>query len=398
MWTFSPFGNGNFSTYSQGAIANGATGYDNTHGDYIASGQAFFVQENISGSVVFHENHKVSGTIPNTQYFGSDNGQSIRLDLNAANNIRLDEIVVRFNGEGSKHYDANWDAESFSNANQTLTSIKDGISMAIATRPINLTMDTVPLRVRSNATGSFILDTTAITGFDSSAFVQLNDNFLHAQQDIITIPSYSFNITSDTLSSNGGRFQLLINRPTSTLPVTFTNINGRLINDKAFIDWTVASEANTISYQVEKSIDGIHYATIVTIKATGLKAYHAVDSTPSAAINYYRIKTIDGGGSTYSRTIQLDNSAAINRYVKIFPTVISSKVLMVQFGNMPAGNYQVVMKDMLGRTIYGKEIQNTGAINTQSMLLNKINPAVGVYEVQVLKDGKRFAQDRVVVE
>ena len=35
MWTFSPYGGGgNYTTFSNGVIANGATGYDNTHGDY----------------------------------------------------------------------------------------------------------------------------------------------------------------------------------------------------------------------------------------------------------------------------------------------------------------------------------------------------------------------------
>jgi hypothetical protein len=36
----------------------------------LTSGQAFFVEANTNGNVVFNESNKVDNQIPNTQYFG----------------------------------------------------------------------------------------------------------------------------------------------------------------------------------------------------------------------------------------------------------------------------------------------------------------------------------------
>lgn len=121
MWTYSPWGNGNYSTYSNGIFTNAASGYDDNNGERLASGQAFFVESSgKSASVLFQENHKVDSAIPNFAYFGAGNSALIRVGLRNLSDSLLDEAVVRFNALGSRTISTDWDAASLSKARQTL--------------------------------------------------------------------------------------------------------------------------------------------------------------------------------------------------------------------------------------------------------------------------------------
>jgi hypothetical protein len=157
MWTYSPFGNGNYTTLLQGIVVNAAAGYDNTSGAIIANGQAFFVEANTNGNVTFHESHKSTSLIPNTKYFDSTSDSLIRIGLKTPNHILLDETVIRFNKNGKKQYTPTIDAESFNSAAQTLAILKGNNRMAIATYPNNGAADTIHLSVSSSVNGSFQL-------------------------------------------------------------------------------------------------------------------------------------------------------------------------------------------------------------------------------------------------
>ena len=388
MWTYSPFGNNNYTTYSNGVIANGATGFDNTSGNYIASGQAFFVQATQAGSagtVTFHESHKTSGAIPNTQYFGNTVNPLLRIGLKSTtDNSLLDEVVVRYNRNGSNSYIPDWDASSLSNATQTLVSLKGSKRLAIATHPEVVDIDATQLGINSSTIGKYRLSFSDYQDLDISQSITLVDKYLNTTQDIRTNQVYDFNVTSDAATMGNNRFVVLVGAATA-LPVNFTAISATKAGEKVNVKWAIANEVNIASYEVERSTNGIVFETITTKKAVGTNSYTVEDASfpASAATLYYRIKAIGANGTTkYSSIASLSTHNASLIAINVYPNPVKSK-LNITLGTVN-GNYDVRITNATGRMVYAK----AGATVTNGNLsLDASNLSSGVYVLD-LTDNK----------
>ena len=397
MWTYSPSGNGNYTTYSNGLIANGATGFDNTSGNYLASGQAFFVQANAAGSVTFQESHKAAATIPNTKYFGNNANQLIRIGLKSTtDNSLLDEILVSYSSNGSKSYMPSLDASSLSSATQSLASLKDTKRLAIATHPLVATVDTTQLGIKSSTAGSYRLSFSDYQNLDNSQSITLVDKFLGTTQDIRTNQVYDFKVTSDTASVGNNRFMVLVGAA-SALPVNFTAISATKAGEKVNVQWRIANEANIASYEVERSTNSTLFATITTKKAAATNAYSIEDANLPSNITtlYYRIKAIGTEGTTkYSSIAKLTTHNSQLTTIAIYPNPVQRK-LNITLSTAATGNYDVRIASVTGKEVYSK----TGTAVTDGKLsLDASNLASGVYVLELTDKQGNKHQEKFVKE
>jgi len=390
MWTYSPFGNSNYTTYSAGIIANGASGYDNVYGDYLAVGQAFFVEANSGGTVIFQEPHKVNGKIPNNKYFGTTVNKLIRIGLKSTADKLLDEVVLRFNANAVKGYDSSVDAASLSSASQTLSIIKDSVALAIATLPDNNLMDTAHLGITSTTSGGYKLFFSDYIQIDSSVSILLRDKFLNLTQDIRLNQTYNFNITADTLSKGNNRFELISKKISAILPVKFINFTAEQDKNGVTLSWKIANEQNIATYTIESSSDGVYFKQITQTKATGANSYSVLVDNPTQSTNYYRIKATDNNGTiSYSQIAVL-----ITHYsslITLYPNPLVGTSFNLNLGNAAAGKYKVNIFDKIGKLVY------VGILN-HSADSNKIDMgkqlASGSYTVSVLgENGKTYAAE-----
>ncbi len=396
MWTYSPFGNNNYTTYSNGIIANGASSYDNTSGNYIASGQAFFVQANAPGSVTFHESHKTNGALPGTQYFGTDVNRIIRIGLkdNSETSL-LDEIVVRYNSNGSDVYTQGWDASSLSSGSQILASLKGTKRLAIATHGEVLTTDTTKLYIKSSAVGSFKLSFSDFKDLDNTQSITLIDKFLNTTQDMRANQVYAFNVTSDTTSMGYNRFAVVVGAA-STLPVNFTSISATKEGEKVNVRWSIANEVNIASYEVERSTNGTSFSTVTNKKAVGTTSYAIEDaSIPAIATTlYYRIKAIGTDGTTrYSAIAKLITHNSSLSTIAVYPNPVKSK-LNISLG-AASGNYDVRITSVAGKEVIGK---SAVTVTDGKLSLDASSLAAGVYVVELTdKEGNKY-QEKFIKE
>ena len=396
LWTYSPFGNNNYTTYSNGVIANAATGYDNTSGDYIASGQAFFVKANTAGSVTFHEAHKASGSIPNNQYFGNAVDPLIRVGLRSTtDNSLLDEIVVRYNSNGSSSYLPNWDANSLSNGSQTLVSFKGTERLAIATHAEVNIVDTTNLAVKSSTVGTYRLSFSDYQDLDNTQTITLVDKFLNTKQDVRANQVYDFNVTSDSASEGSNRFKVLIGDP-SALPVNFTAITATRVGDVVNVKWRIANEALIASYNVERSTNDTSFNTINTKKAAGANSYTAEDTSIPSNTNtlYYRIKAIGSDGATkYSSVANLTTYDLRLTALTIYPNPVKNKIYVI------LKNEANAIYDMKIITITGKEVyaRMGTAVTSGKFILDASSFASGIYMLE-LSDHKGNMQHQKFVK
>jgi len=392
MWTLSPYGNGNYTTYSSGVIANGATNYDNTNGDYIASGQAFIVESKRTGSgiVTFEESHKTSGTLPNNQYFGTANQQLIRVKLATYQDSLLDETVIRFNRFGSDTYNTDWDAISFGGGTSTLALLKGTSRLAIATFADIITIDdSIRLSVKSSTTGSYKLSFTDIAGLDSNKTYWLKDYFLNTLQDIRISSTYNFNITADTASKVDNRFVLIRKPSGTTLPLKFIAVTAKATSRReAVVSWKVAAEKGIKEYIVERSIYGNSYASVATVNANSSFNYEITDSKLPEGITsvYYRIKAMNIDG-----TLEYSNVAKLRTYnldlitYSIYPNPAKDwfKVTLPT-KNINEGVYTINILSVEGKQLLKRA--NIKISNGNELLVTNVDLLDGIYLIKVSND------------
>ncbi|MCX6210635.1 MAG: PKD domain-containing protein [Bacteroidetes bacterium] len=81
------------------------------------------------------------------------------------------------------------------------------------------------------------------------------------------------------------------------LPVTLSSFSAKKLNNTTIINWVTASEINTKSFEVQRSINNSTFVNIGTIMAKGLaNSYAFVDEKTSLGLSYYRLKQIDNDG------------------------------------------------------------------------------------------------------
>ena len=385
MWTYGPLSSG-FTTYLNGHISNAISGYDDTNGDYIASGQAFFVQAKTSGNVTFQENHKTTGTIPNTSYFGVNSDKSIRIRFVNAANDRQDEIVLVYNKNGSKQYNPEIDAVNLNSKNLSLVSIKqDTNRLAITTHPDVMQADTTQLGI-GNKVGSYSLQFSEMETLDKTQTVTLLDKFLNTVTDVRNNAIYNFNITADTATKGDNRFQVIVGGA-APLPVNFIDIAASRNNGIVVIKWVVASQEAIASYSVEKSTNGVTFNTVATQKAATINSYKIEDSKlPSGdGCLYYRIKSISNDGKVaYSKVmIPIDCCSIHSPEFTIYPNPVKDKFNLNVSSNSTR-NYKLYIA-----TVQGKQIFSGSATATPNNLQSTINVkklSSGIYLLKLIDD------------
>lgn len=160
----------------------------------------------------------------------------------------------------------------------------------------------------------------------------------------------------------------------AVLPLSLLNFNAKKLNEQSVqLDWSTANEINCDKFEIEKSIDGIHFKNIGTIKSKGNSNGKAIysfkdinNSLPMYDISYYRLKQFDLNGTfTYSsiKAILWKNSRDI--FVRVFPnpSVGVYKLLLGGDENKFAGSTtEISVNDLTGKRIYhyaGKLAMNT---------------------------------------
>ncbi len=367
-WSYSPFGNGNYTTCCEGVYANQANGFNSYNGDIIMSGQAFFVEAKENGNLVFSEMNKIDNPSPNTNYFGITADNLIRISLfpDSSNNTLLDEIVLRFNQHGTKSYNNNWDAISFNCGNQVLSILKGDMSLSIATFPDYSFSDTVLIGIKSNSVGSYILSFNNLMDTNSIASVTMYDKFLNLYSIVSKGSFYSFNITNDTLSKGNNRFQLIVNQ----WPLAINKIILKLKENQngVSIKWQVSRDIKGNFYQVERSNNGVNFTALYQVKSDNTNYYSTVDNETLKNKTYYRIKATELDGTIiYSPTqtiiSQIEN---IESYISVFPNPVHD-MMIVKINSETFTNYRIEINTIEGKKIFSenKTLKNELMINTQ---------------------------------
>ncbi len=219
-------------------------------------------------------------------------------------------------------------------------------------------------------------------------FTAESNPFVNNTVGIISTKTNSF----DTIFGN---YTLGIASPL-LLPVKLGTISASALANKTVkLTWQSYSELNVAKYVIEGSADGVSFSTKGFVPAKGATEYSFVDVTPSAGINYYRIKVTDIDGKVnYSKVVSIKQAGLVVGNISVYPNPVKNKQLNFVL-NTDAALYTLRVTNLLGQTVLAKTVSHTGGTASYSVSLPSVT--AGIYVVK-LSNGKTELTKTVIVE
>lgn len=363
----------------------------------IQSGQGFFLEPKgpSGGTVNITEAHKTSAT-PITNIFRIGNGTAeklyINLNLLEADNtaILADGVQAKFDAGHSASYD-NEDIQKPNNFNENLAIYRNGNYMILERRPLISISDTTYLNMWNVTERNYQMQLKADNVSTPGLSAFLVDKYTGASSPVSltgSITSINFSVNANAASKALDRF-MVVYRINNTLPVSFTNIKASQRNAAIQVEWNVATETDTKSYEVEKSTNGQQFTKAATVIATGNSTYSWLDVTPLPGVNYYRVRGISANGQAkYTAVVKVDLGNN-KKGIMVYPNPVVDKNFNLQISNIQKGNYTLRITNSVGQIVFTKTIKHSGGSATQTIQLDNMLYR-GVYQLEITgEDGSK---------
>ncbi len=391
-------GTGNYEVFPGGGSYGAANSVDNK----IESGAAFFVKAsaNGTGTLGFTENSKTDNSRSVFRHFNAQQRLMAILekpDVSAGNYFIADGVMLHFSSAYSNKVDAE-DANKLPNTGENIAILTSNTELMLERHAAVTNADTIFLRIRNMRVQNYRLKLSAENML--SARPILVDRYLNTYTPFSAQTYYEFTISNVPASYATDRF-IIIFKQSTTLPVTFVNVDAQWNNKNIAIGWKMQDELNIAGYTVERSADGHTFTTVagntMPENTGGNPAYQAEDIYPLGTTSYYRIKAVETGGRIfYSDVVRLEMKPDVP-LITIAPNPVTDKKLQIRFINQPPGKYR--LKVMAS---YGQEILSTIINLGPGLDLHKINlpvtAAAGVYMVSITSPEKNTVIKNIIVE
>jgi hypothetical protein len=200
-------------------------------------------------------------------------------------------------------------------------------------------------------------------------------------------------ISDENVAGCASSGQILIVKgtsPTTVLPIellSFTGYNDGAVN---VLNWTTASERNSLKFEVEKSYDASNFEYIGEKLAAGNSSinidYNFIDENPKVGNNYYRLKMIDADGTfKYSEIINIrireDNLPVKDGIVKIYPNPTNG-LLNIQYQSSKETDLDLNVYDVAGKNMLSNTKKVVRGLNMFE--IDALNFAKGMYILNLL--------------
>ncbi len=171
------------------------------------------------------------------------------------------------------------------------------------------------------------------------------------------------------------------------MPLTLVSFKAYQSGNNIQAEWKTSQEVNVDRFELEKSTDGTTFTRMATVPAKGklTNDYMAMDAQPVKGNNFYRLKMIDiDATAKYSSVVRVGMNNGVSG-VKIYPTVITNKTVVLEMQNQEKGNYKLELYDLSGKLVHSQDVLNKENTGSQSLSLpGGLN--AGTYYVRVKKD------------
>ncbi|MBC6610416.1 T9SS type A sorting domain-containing protein [Hymenobacter sp. BT507] len=147
------------------------------------------------------------------------------------------------------------------------------------------------------------------------------------------------------------------------LPVELVSFTAKAVQQNAVLNWRTASEKSNDHFVVERSVDGVAFVPVGSVKGNGsTSAAHDYqfkdgDAAQVARQLHYRLRQVDQDGTeslSPVRTVQFAAVATVAPTLYPNPASTSTKL---DLRGLTTGNYQVRVLDMTGRAVASYSVE-----------------------------------------
>lgn len=151
------------------------------------------------------------------------------------------------------------------------------------------------------------------------------------------------------------------------LPTTLVSFRGQVNgNGLGVLNWTSADEVPGLSYDLERSDDGVHFAAVATVPGTAGNgegaSYQFTDPRPVTAQTFYRVNMVAAAFSKYSNLVML-GSGALSFQVRSALNPFSDHI-SVDLTAPGDGTAVLTLLDLYGRVVRRDRLAVTQGLNT----------------------------------
>ena len=397
--TFSNDGSGNYVVTPGG----GSFGPAGSVSNYIASGQAFFVQgDTRGGSLTFKEAAKTTESGVSSVPTGLPKPQirAILMGFNTDNTSYItDGLLINYDDSYSNTID-DMDAIKSANAAENLSVKTAGQLLVVERRHTITTQDTIFLNLTGVKAQKYRFELTADQLYRPGLTAFLEDNYLHTRTPLYVdgVTDVDFTIVNIPGSYAADRFRIVFT-PALVLPVTFTSIKAYQQNTLINIEWKVDNESNMKQYQVEQSTDGNHFSLLSSVPAmangNGPADYGVTDAHPVEGYNYYRVKSVDDDGKAAYTNVVKVLMGKLQQGITLYPNPVVNGIIGLQLNNQPEGEYGIRLLTKSGQVVMQTQLEHTGGSSTETVSFDK-HLAHGIYQLEVTKPDGTASEINVV--
>jgi hypothetical protein len=210
--------------------------------------------------------------------------------------------------------------------------------------------------------------------------------------------SGSGSIETDAIVTDYSPFGFGSKAGANALPVELLVFNGNKEDKYNYLYWSTASEVNSRTFELQRSIDGENFETITNLDGQGnssVKADYTFDDYQFKGQDYYRLKQLDFNGEyDYSGVIYLDRNntnekdkLSMGGSFNIFPNPAKSKLNVNMFTDSDEP-VEITIVDALGKECYKTFEYTNEGMNTYSV--NIKNFSRGVYYINANTLANRY--------
>ena len=198
--------------------------------------------------------------------------------------------------------------------------------------------------------------------------------------------SPSGSITSTNNFTTFSEFSLASTSSSNPLPVELIEFYAQQENATIRLNWQTASEINNDYFEIQRSKDGVDFASIGTVRGNGstniVSKYFFSDFSPLPGQSYYRLQQFDFDGAFEYSPILLVNNTFVQAVIYPNPVNARSKVqLNLDDSTIISGT----IIDLMGR----EQLRVDGTLNDLNDLLEQklANLKKGVYTLVIKYKG-----------
>ncbi len=184
------------------------------------------------------------------------------------------------------------------------------------------------------------------------------------------------------------------------LPVELINFTARRNGENTVeLQWETASEVNSQSFVVERSVDGVQFQRIAQVAAAGNSNqtlyYNAFDYAPVLGLSYYRLRIIDKDGhEEFTRFIPI-RITPNDVVVTVAPNPVEDQFTL-SFDLESEENIQFTLMNIAGQEVRKSQIEGTKGLNTFGV--NVMDLPKGIYFINMTSNRGVLYNNKVVLD